>query len=402
MADFTLRGGHVIDPAQGIDALRDVIIRDGRIGSVVRPGVAARHPTDIDVSGAFVTPGLIDLHGHWYEGAPWGIDPVISLKSGVTTPVDAGTTGYENFGWFRRTTIETSAVGVLAFIHIGSLGLPSMNVGELEEFRYVRVGDTVEVIERHRDVIVGVKARLGTNPCGPNVLAAADAALDAAGRTGLPVMFHVSGGADLREIAPRMRAGDIMTHTFTAGDDGRGLLFDENGRIVPELWAARERGVVFDIGHGCGSFAFPIVRRAMDQGFEPTTISTDLHRLSIMGPAFDMVTTMAKLLHLGWPLSRVVEASAPVPARAIRREDELGSLREGTVADVAVFRVEEREIGLVDAFGTRESGRTRLTPVLTVSRGTVFRPETIEVRLRDYTAADYEVDCGAPLMSEGG
>ena len=402
MSEFTLRGGHVIDPAQGIDAPRDVVVQDGRIAGVLEPGIVPGHPDDIDVSGAVVAPGFIDLHGHWYEGAPWGIDPLISLKSGVTTPVDAGTAGYENFAWFRRTTIDVSPVKILAFIHIGSLGLPSMNVGELEEFRYVRVEDTVEVIERHRDVIIGVKARLGTNPCGPNVIAAADAALDAAIRAELPVMFHVSGGADLREIAPRMRGGDIMTHTFTAGDDGQGLLFDEAGRILPELRAARERGVVFDIGHGCGSFAFPIVRRAMDQGFEPTTISTDLHRLSITGPAFDMVTTMAKMLHLGWPLARVIEASAPLPARAIRRHNELGSLRDGAVANIAAFRVEEREIGLVDAFGTREPGRVRLTPVVTVNRGKVVWPDDVAIRLREYTASDYDVDCGAPLMSEVG
>lgn len=402
MTEFTLRGGHVIDPAQGIDAPRDVHVRDGRIAGVVPPGAAPRRSEDIDVSGAVVTPGFIDLHGHWYEGAPWGVDPLVNLKSGVTTPVDAGTAGYENFAWFRRSTLEVSPVKVLAFIHIGSLGLPSMNVGELEEFRYVRVEDTVEVIERNRDVIVGVKARLGTNPCGPNVIAAADAALDAATRTGLPVMFHVSGGAELREIAPRMRGGDIMTHTFTAGDDGQGLLFDERGSILPELWAARERGVVFDIGHGCGSFAFPIVRRALEQGFEPTTISTDLHRLSITGPAFDMVTTMAKMLHLGWSLARVVEASATLPARAIRRQDELGSLRDGAVANIAVFRVEGQEIGLVDAFGTREAGRERLTPVVTVNRGEVVWPDDVSIRLREYTASDFEVDCGAPLMSEVG
>ena len=136
MPDFTLTGGHVIDPANGVDAPRDVVVRDGRIEAVVEPGAAPRGSGDVvDVSGAIVTPGLIDLHGHWYEGAPWGIDPMVSLKSGVTTPVDAGTAGYENFRWFRRHTIDVSPVKVLAFLHIGSLGLPSMNVGELEDIR---------------------------------------------------------------------------------------------------------------------------------------------------------------------------------------------------------------------------------------------------------------------------
>lgn len=401
MTDFTLAGGHVIDPANGIDRAADVVVVDGRIGAVTEPGVAPVGEV-VDVKGAIVAPGFIDLHGHWYEGAPWGIDPLVNLRSGVTTPVDAGTAGYENFAWFRRSTLDTSPVKVLAFLHIGSLGLPTMLVGELEEFRFVRIEDTVAVIERNRDVIVGVKARLGHAPAGNNVLKAADAALEAANEVGLPVMFHVSGGADLRAIAPRMRAGDIMTHTFTAADDGQGLLFDEGGRILPELRDARERGVVFDIGHGCGSFAWPIVRKAMAQGFEPTTISTDLHRLCITGPAFDMVTTMAKMLHVGWSIGRAIEATTVLAARAIRREAEIGSLTPGRVANVAVFRLEDREIGLVDAFGTRESGAQRLTPVLTVNRGSIVRPEDVHVRLRDYTPADYGVDCGAPLMSEAG
>ena len=306
---------------------------DGRIGAVTETG-AAIVGERVDVAGTIVTPGLIDLHGHWYEGAPWGVDPIVSLRSGVTTPVDAGTAGYETFGWFRRSVIDVSPVRVLAFLHIGSLGLPSMNVGELEDARYIRVPDTVEVIERNRDVIVGVKARLGHAPAGDNVMTAARAAIEAASRAGLPVMFHVSGGADLREILPLMRGGDLVTHTFTAADDGNGLLFTADGRVLPEIWDARDRGVVFDIGHGCGSFAWPIVRRAMDQGFEPTTISTDLHRLCITGPAFDMATTIAKMLHVGWSVARAIEATTTLPAKALHREDELGSLGVGRVANI--------------------------------------------------------------------
>ena len=157
---------------------------------------------------------------------------------------------------------------------------------------------------------------------------------------------------------------------------------------------------MFDIGHGCGSFAWPIVRRAMDEGFEPTTISTDHHRLCITGPAFDMATTMAKMLHVGWSVARAIEATTVLPARALRREDELGSLGPGRVANIGVFRLEERAIALTDAFGTTEQGARRLATVLTVNCGEIVRPDEIQVRLRDYTASDYDVDCGAPLMSE--
>src|SRR3954451_14700482 len=163
MSDVVLSGGHVIDPANAIDGEFDVVVRDGRIEAVVAPGTG---PSDVrreDVSGAFVTPGLVDLHGHWFEGSAWGIDPLINLRTGVTTPCDAGSSGYVTFPLFRKL-IEAGPVRVLVFLHIGSLGAISMNAGELEDFRYVRVSDTVETIERNRDLIVGIKARLGTDP----------------------------------------------------------------------------------------------------------------------------------------------------------------------------------------------------------------------------------------------
>src|SRR4029079_9252812 len=172
-----------------------------------------------DVTGSYVTPGLVDLHGHWFEGSAWGIDPLVNLKSGVTTPVDAGSSGYVTFGLFRRL-IEASPVRTLVFLHIGSLGAISMNAGELEDFRYVRVSDTIETIERNRDLIVGIKARLGTDPCGPNIMPALDAALADAGESEPPVMLHISGGADLRQILPKLRPGDIVTHTYIADDGG--------------------------------------------------------------------------------------------------------------------------------------------------------------------------------------
>ena len=204
MGEFVLRGGRVVDPAQGLDGPSDVAVRDGRIVGLLEPGAAAGGAAvDIDVTGTIVTPGLVDLHGHWYEGSPWGIDPLINLRSGVTTPCDAGTSGYENFPEFRRRSLDDAAVRVRVFLHIGSLGCASMLAGELEDLRYVRVPDTIEMIRRHPDVIVGVKARLGTQPCGPNIMAVLEAALQAAEGGGVPLMVHVSGGTDLRRVLPR-------------------------------------------------------------------------------------------------------------------------------------------------------------------------------------------------------
>ncbi len=398
MGEFVLVGGRVVDPAQGIDTSLDVVVRDGRIAGLLPPGGAAGGAAvNIDVTGAIVSPGLVDLHGHWYEGSPWGIDPLINLRSGVTTPCDAGTSGYENFPEFRRRSLEASPVRVRVFLHIGSLGCASMLAGELEDLRYVRVADTIEMIRRHPDVIVGVKARLGTQPCGTNIMAVLEAALQAAEGGGVPLMVHVSSGADLRRVLPRLRPGDIVTHTFIADDDG--LLFGGEQDILPEVWDAKRRGVIFDVGHGCGSFDWGIYRRAVEQGFGLDTISTDLHRLCVEGPVFDMLTTMSKFLHAGLSLSEVVEASTLRPARAIHREAEIGSLELGRRADIAVFRIQSGSYDYTDAFGHTERAAQQFVPVLTVNGGEIVRPEDVSIRLRPYTAADYEVECGAPIMS---
>ncbi len=398
--DFVLRGGRIIDPGQGVDGPLDLHVQDGRIAALLTPGAAMDGANDYDVSGAIVAPGLVDLHGHWYEGSPWGIDPLISLRGGVTTPCDAGTTGYENFGAFRRTIIDRSEVRVLAFLHIGSLGCASMLAGELEDFRYVRVPETIETILANRDTIVGVKARLGRGPCGPNVMTALEAALEAAAGGGVPLMVHVSGGADLRAVLPRLRAGDVVTHTFI-GDDG-GLIFGGGDRLLPEVLDARRRGVVFDVGHGCGSFSWEIYHRAQDQGFGFDTISTDLHRLSVEGPVFDMLTTMSKFLHTGSSIPDIVAASTWHPAAVIGRKHELGTLAPGRRADVAVFGIEPGAFVFHDAFGRTERANRRFVPLMTVNGGIVVRPDEVNVELRPYTSGDRAVGCGAPLMESAG
>jgi len=400
MTEMVLTGGRVVDPSQGLDGPMDVVVRDGRVAAIVAPGTpVAPGAWREDVSGSIVSPGFVDLHGHWYEGSAWGIDPLVNLRGGVTTPCDAGSSGYVTFPLFRKI-IDAGPVRVLVFLHIGSLGAISMNAGELEDFRYVRVSDTVETINRNRDLIVGIKARLGTDPCGENVLPAMEAALEAAEATGLPVIFHISGGADLRVILPRLRPGDIVTHTFIA-DDG-GLIFGGGQTLLPEVRDAQARGVVFDVGHGCGSFSWSMYHRATEQGFRIDTISTDLHRLCVEGPVFDMLTTMSKFLHGGMSIPAIVAASTSVPARAIGRAETIGSLAPGRRADIAVFRIEDGSYDYIDAFGEREQASRRFAPVLTVNGGDIIRPEDISISLRPYTGADREVECGAPLMSTAG
>jgi dihydroorotase len=207
--DLVLRGARIIDPSQSIHRVTDIAIQDGRIAGIgdgVGAGSAGR-----DLRGKCLCPGLIDLHGHWWEGSSWGIDPDICLNHGVTTAVDAGTTGFIGFPAFRKTQLESAAVRVLAFVNISAIGIPSTLAGELEDIRYARPVETARVIEAHGDVCLGVKIREGTMT-GNHGSEAMDMAVEAAQATARPVMAHITKGADTRSILRKMRPGDIVTH----------------------------------------------------------------------------------------------------------------------------------------------------------------------------------------------
>ena len=391
MRRLVLRGGRVVDPAGDVDAPLDVVIEDGRIADLVPPG---RAPGDgEDVTGHLVMPGLVDLHGHWWEGSPYGVDPAANLAWGVTTAVDAGTAGFSTFPVFRRLTIDSAPVRVVAFLHVAAAGLISTLIGELEDLRYARPLETAAAIDANRDVLVGVKVRIGTGACGPNGPAALEAALEAAELAGVPLMAHIAAGADVGQVLTRLRPGDILTHSLTASGPGiRGA----DGLLLPELHEARRRGVVLDVGHGCGSFSWATARAALAEQVAPDAISTDLHRYSVERPVVDLPLTMSKLLHLGMPLPEVVAAATWRPAAAIGRPD-LGTLRPGSVADVAVLRLDDTPVNLVDSQGVAEEAREALRPVLTVAAGVVHRAADVRVSLRPYVEADREVDCSVPI-----
>ena len=395
MTRTILRGGRVLDPANGIDALRDVVIEDGRIAAVADPGSVAPGSADVveAVDRLLVTPGLIDLHGHWFEGSPYGIDPAINLAGGVTSAVDAGTAGFSNFSVFRRLAIDPAPVRVIAFLHVAAAGLVSTLVGELQDFRYARPREAAAVASEHRDVILGIKVRIGEEACGANGSAALAAALEAAELAGLPLMSHIAHGADVREVLTRLRPGDIVTHALTASGTG---IRDDDGRLLPEAHEARRRGVLFDVGHGCGSFSWATARAALAEGVAPDAISTDLHRYSIERPVVDLPLTMSKFLHLGMSLGDVVTATTVTPARAIGRSD-LGTLTVGGVADVTVLRLDETPMELSCSQGYRERVERVLRPVLTIVGGTIHRAAEVPIPLRAYLDADREVDCAVPI-----
>jgi dihydroorotase len=390
-----LHGGRVLDAGAGLDGVLDIAVEGGRIAAIAPSGEVAAVAGDrvVDVADLLVLPGLIDLHGHWYDGSPYGLDPLANLRGGVTTAVDAGTTGFSNFGSFRRHTIETAPVRVLAFVHVAAAGLVTTVVGELQDFRYARPREAAAIARENPDVVVGIKVRLGTEACGDNVAAALDAALEAADLAGVRLMAHIAEGADVRTALGRLRAGDILTHAFTAS--GPGILGDD-GRVLPEAHAAVARGVRIDIGHGCGSFAWSTAAQALAEGLVPDAISTDLHRYSIEYPVVDLPTTMSRFLALGMPLEAVVTATTAGPA-AILGRPELGTLRVGGVADISVLRLDPEPVELPDAEGERRPVGPMLRPVWTMAGANLHRASEVEVTLRPFLDADREVDCRVPI-----
>ena len=383
---LVLRNGHVIDPSQDLDRVTDVAIQDGKIaavGDALDPGLEEE-----DLRGRYVCPGLIDLHGHWWEGSSFGIDPDICLNHGVTTAIDAGTTGHINFSVFRRNQASAATVQVLAFVNISSIGIPTPLVGELEDIRFARPLETARVIEANRDLCLGVKIREGSMT-GKHGIEALEKAIEAATSTRVPIMVHISKGAETRRVLPKLRPGDIVTHCFQGRGDG---IFEEGCRhLLPEVLAARKEGVLFDIGHGAGSFSWEAARKGFEHFFYPDTISTDLHRFSIARWAFDMPTVMSKFLHLGMSLPDVILKSTRTPAKAIAKGNELGTLKPGTVADLFAFEIEEGHFPLEDTHLRTEHASRRIKPALTIKHGRRIQPGSYPVRLRPLEECDQEL-----------
>jgi dihydroorotase len=387
--DLLLKEGHVIDPSQGINQQMDVGIRSGRIEEL-GPALSANGSVRvIDLKQKFVCPGLVDLHGHWYEGSLYGIDPHVSLNHGVTTVVDAGTSGFITFPEFRRHTIDRAQIRILAFLHISCLGLHAPFAEELRDIRYARPKETAVVIEKNRDVVVGVKIRIGT-PTANHGIEALERALEAADEAKVPLMVHISKEANVPEIMKRLRPGDILTHCFQGRGDG--IILPATGLLLPQIIEGRRRGVLFDVGHGCGSFSWETARRAFELAFYPDTISTDLHRYCVEDPFHvDLLNTMSKFLALGMMLEEVILKSTHSPAKAVHKEDEIGTLRKGVVADVLVFEEELTECEFSDTHFRTVKADKRLKAVHVIRKGQLLEPGSISVRLRELYESDYDV-----------
>ena len=364
--DIVLKGGHVIDPANGIDAVRDVAVAGGRIARVAADIPAAGARKVIDVRGRYVTPGLIDLHFHAY-GYDGGLFPDdTSLTKGATTVVDAGGAGYRTFDDFRKRVISTASTRVLVLINIAGNGMTG--AASEDNVEDMLPEKTAEVIRANRDVIVGIKCAHFGKP-GWDALKRAVAA----GRLAdVPVMvddkiFTNTGRTSREKLLDVMRPGDMHTHMYN--DRQVEIVSRFNGRVQEYAREARKRGVLFDMGHGAGSFLWPVAAAAARQGFWPDSISTDLHAASILMQQSDMPNCISKMMLLGMTLADAILRSTVNPAKAIKRFPELGALGEGRVADIGVFAIREGVFAFKDSWGKKMMGERKLECVLTVRNG---------------------------------
>lgn len=362
----------MIDPSQQLLGVRDIAVSDGKIASISEslPDVEARHT--IDARGLIVTPGLIDLHVHVYTHIPLGLDAdSLCPAGGVTTMLDTGSAGSNNFAAFRRDDVERSKTEVLGLVNLSRIGLVAAELGELMDPRYADVEGVVRTIREHPDVAIGVKIRAGAHIIGSGEQGRKHflQAVEAARKSGTWLMVHIGESPlTIPEMLVHLEPGDCITHCFKGGST---RVLDDSDCVFDSVREAAERGVIFDIGHGAGSFQWEVAEAAIEQGFEPTTISTDLHTLNVHGPVYDMPTTMSKFLTMGVSLERVIEMSTTRPARVLGRDGDLGTLKVGTVADIAVLEMREGDFVFTDSYGADRTGRQLLSAATTIRKGEI-------------------------------
>jgi dihydroorotase len=380
--DLVIKGGDVLDPSQNLRARRDIGIRFGTIEAVEADIPAERAQKVLDAGGKLVTPGLVDVHTHVYPyGSAIGIpaDELVAHQA-TTTCVSAGDTGANNFAAFRRYVAAQTRTRLYAFVHIANIGLAGFPVAELNNVDFAHTDTAARAIGENADMVLGTKVRMSENVIakhGLEPLKRAISACEKAG-TGAKVMCHI-GGVETRalmsQILDLLRPGDILTHCYSGFPNPAGDFANivQDGRLLPAAMAAKQRGVIFDIGHGGGSFDYTVAEAAIQQGCPPDTISSDIHVFSGNTPGMPYLTwVMSKFMGLGFSVEQVVAMATINPAKVINRIPKLGTLQVGAPGDVSILELVEGPVSFVDTRNNKRDGKAYLRAVQTVAAGVPF------------------------------
>jgi dihydroorotase len=373
-----VKGGAVFFSERKTIQRKDILIRDGRIQRIsdeIKPNSDVKV---VDATNRLVTPGLIDFHMHAFRyGHLLSVDTEeLSPRSGTTTFVDGGSSGSLNFLAFREYVIKPSKSNIVAFLNIsavgqGTDGIQGFHFYENDDERLLHIPSATEVIEKNRDLVVGIKARAYT---GLQNLKPLEKARELADMVNLPIMVHIAPPPPtFKQVLPYLKKGDVVTHTYHGGGE---TILDDKGKVRPEYWEAKERGIEFDVGLDRFHGAFQVMRPALDQGFLPDYISTDLAMPNLHHVTFDLPTTISKFVTLGLSLEEALSKCTNAPAVKMGREEEIGRLQEGGLADVAIFDVVEDDHVFEDYFGDKLKAKERILPVMTIRKGEILKPNT--------------------------
>src|SRR5215510_12940120 len=378
MFDLVLKGGRVLDPSARLDGVQDVAVQDGKIARIAADIAAGEAARVVDVAGKIVTPGLIDLHAHVFEGVNrTGVNPDLGgVYSGVTTIVDAGSAGAATFAAFPRHILPHCHTEVIPFLHICQTGLATLP--DIVSESSVNLDDTLKTLDQYKGLIHGIKARMVSPALEIMGMEMPRLAKRAAKESGVKLMVHIGDTEKrydpkvIRSLLPLLEKGDILTHYFTANPGG---VLDGNGKLVPEVKEAADRGVWFDTAHGRMNFSFDVGRRIIDQGLLPHCISTDLTVLGRLNTVHSMIEMMTRFLGLEFTLEQVVTMCTANPAKAIGAADRLGSLVLARQADISFLDIHEGDWVVYDVLGASLQVHQAVVPFLTVKRGQVFMPD---------------------------
>jgi dihydroorotase len=380
--DLVIKGGDVLDPSQSLRGKRDVGIRWGVIEAVEADIPAGRASRTIDASGKLVTPGLVDLHCHVYPyGSAIGIpaDELVERQC-TTTVVSAGDAGVNNLAALRRYIVAQSRSRIYAFVHIANNGLSAFPVAELYNIDNAQVDACAMALAENPDFLIGVKVRMSENVIFKHGIEPLKRAIQACEMCGWPakMMVHI-GGVETTELMSNildlLRPGDVLTHAYSGAPNMAGAFTNivKDGKLLPAALAAKQRGVIFDVGHGGGSFDFTVAELAIPQGCPPNTISSDIHVFSGNSPGMPYLPwVMSKFLTLGYTLEQVVTMATINPARIINRAPKIGTLQIGAPGDVAIMELVEGQVSFLDTRNNKRDGNAFLKPVQTVINGVPF------------------------------